>query len=592
MANIEQELLAFKNAKKGEDVRDSMISAIRKINTVNEEGVEEIEQKSDQMVEIVDSQIQIDEEPTQYTKLKLETTGTDIEVLTAEELDEYLPETETIGDLKNALKTEAEALGSIQYLAEGNTALNNLTLVSSGGNITVNGFDYSNFIVLLTDEIKKVTYTTIDEQEKPIHLKAGHTYEIYIDANSGAYTPNDSVKFVLASANVSSVKNMFFSCPCVTGRYTLNVYSDIDVCALLFVRYETAVSNLVMHAHIVDTLKYDVAKNTEELEALRNLYYTETIEITAQKVSTVIPFEMHNGETFKFTNNTSGAVAVHLLDANNNETTVSTGITAGGSIIYTATTEFVQMKYWAQQLGTLFIERTNSAMYELSESVQKSNIASVGMFESIGAIGDSYTAGSTRNSAGTWKDYRNLSWIATMGKRSGTDWKNYGHGGKTTKSYLETTEFAQALNDTACNLYFFALGQNDGNQSLTIGTVADIHDDDYTQNADTFYGNYGRIIQQIKNHAPNAKLVMITNWVQGNTWTDYDVAIRSIASHYGIPVIEPFDDYFFNSALYQNYKEYGHPTAMGYSSMGIAMERLFSKCVIDNPLYFKFSTIG
>ena len=100
MANIEQELLAFKNAKKGEDVRDSMISAIRKINTVNEEGVEEIEEKSEQMVEIVDSQIQIDEEPTQYTKLKLETTGQDIEVLTTEELNEALEDTDIQAEIE------------------------------------------------------------------------------------------------------------------------------------------------------------------------------------------------------------------------------------------------------------------------------------------------------------------------------------------------------------------------------------------------------------------------------------------------------------------------------------------------------------
>lgn len=100
MANIEQELLAFKNAKKGEDVRDSMISAIRKINTVNEEGVEEIEQKSEQMVEIVDSQIQIDEEPTEYTKLKLETTGQDIDVLTAEELNEALEDTDIQAEME------------------------------------------------------------------------------------------------------------------------------------------------------------------------------------------------------------------------------------------------------------------------------------------------------------------------------------------------------------------------------------------------------------------------------------------------------------------------------------------------------------
>lgn len=94
MANIETELRAFKNAKKGEDVRDSMISAIRKINTVNEEGVEEIAEKTEQMVEVADSMIQIDEEPTEYTKLKLETAGQDIEIVTLEELDDQLPETE------------------------------------------------------------------------------------------------------------------------------------------------------------------------------------------------------------------------------------------------------------------------------------------------------------------------------------------------------------------------------------------------------------------------------------------------------------------------------------------------------------------
>jgi hypothetical protein len=286
-----------------------------------------------------------------------------------------------------------------------------------------------------------------------------------------------------------------------------------------------------------------------------------------------------------------------------NGLTVKRVISSASTVTVASDEKYVQFLFVnAQKNVQLQIEYDGITAYEPYEdgyekvatkkNVQDTNIASVNMFASIGAIGDSYTAGSVRNSAGTWTDYRNLSWIATMGKRSGTEWKNYGHGGATTKTYLETTEFANALSDTACGLYFFALGQNDGNQSLTIGTVADINDADYTQNADTFFGNYGRIIQQIKNHAPNAKLVMITNWVQGSTWTAYDVAIREIASHYSIPVIEPFDDYFFNSELYQNYKEYGHPTTMGYSSMGIAMERLFSECVVNNPSYFKFSTVG
>ena len=36
----------------------------------------------------------------------------------------------------------------------------------------------------------------------------------------------------------------------------------------------------------------------------------------------------------------------------------------------------------------------------------------------------------------TWQDVTDLSWIATMGKRAGIYWSNYGKGGATTKSYI------------------------------------------------------------------------------------------------------------------------------------------------------------
>lgn len=84
MADISREIQAFKSAVYGEDVRDAMVSAMNKINTVNEDGVA-----------VIESQVQIDEEPTSYTKLKLETTGTDIEVVTKEELAEQIAESDT-----------------------------------------------------------------------------------------------------------------------------------------------------------------------------------------------------------------------------------------------------------------------------------------------------------------------------------------------------------------------------------------------------------------------------------------------------------------------------------------------------------------
>lgn len=329
---------------------------------------------------------------------------------------------------------------------------------------------------------------------------------------------------------------------------------------------------------LMDTVKYN--KRT------RAIHYHDTVDITVQATRGYVPFKIYAGERLRFTNYTTGDTALFAIDSNGSETTITDGIAARSSISFTSDRDYVTLRYWSQQLGTVTVDKLDAVVNDIQLT------ASVNMFRSIAAIGDSYTAASTLNTAGTWADYRELSWIATMGKRSGTEWKNYGHGGATAKSYLNTTEFQQSLSDTACDLYFFALGQNDGNQYLTVGSVTDINDSDYTQNPDTFYGNYGRIIQQIKNHAPNAKLVMITNWVQGSKWKSYDIAIRNIAAHYSIPVIEPFYDFYFNSELYLNYKNSGHPTAMGYSAMGIAMERLFSKCVIDNPGYFQYATIG
>lgn len=218
-------------------------------------------------------------------------------------------------------------------------------------------------------------------------------------------------------------------------------------------------------------------------------------------------------------------------------------------------------------------------------------IAPVNMFYSIGAIGDSYTAGSALASDGvTWQDVTELSWIATMAKRAGIYYSNYGKGGATTKSYI-TDKLPSVLSGQAKDLYFIALGINDYLQNLTVGTVADIKDD-YTLNGESYFGWYGSIISQVQAHAPKAKIVLVKIWTNGTAKIPYDNAITEIASHFELPVIDPYDDAFFNSSLYLDNMVSGHPTPMTYPCMGLAMERLFSRCVIENPDYFKFATIG
>lgn len=217
--------------------------------------------------------------------------------------------------------------------------------------------------------------------------------------------------------------------------------------------------------------------------------------------------------------------------------------------------------------------------------------ASVNMFGSVGAIGDSYTAASVENSEGKWSDVTDRSWIATLCKRAGVSYNNYGKGGATTLSYIKD-KLSDVLSAAPDDAYFFALGINDSDRDLELGTIDDIHDDDFTKNADTFYGCYGKIITQVKNHAPKARLIMVKIMTNGPKKPSYDTAIEDIARHYGIPFISPYDDDFFSSEAYNDYKVGGHPTAMGYSMIGLAMERLFSKCVTDNFEYFKFSTVG
>lgn len=251
--------------------------------------------------------------------------------------------------------------------------------------------------------------------------------------------------------------------------------------------------------------------------------------------------------------------------------------------------DFYFQNYDEGDLGKLI----DNKIYKENSKIVSNNIviAPINMFYSIGVIGDSYSAGSALSSDGvTWQDVTELSWIATMAKRAGIYYSNYGKAGATTKSYI-TDKLPSVLSGQAKDLYFIALGINDCLQNLTVGTVADIKDD-YTQNGESYYGWYGSIISQVQAHAPKAKIVLVKIWTNGTAKIPYDNAITEIASHFELPVIDPYDDAFFNSSLYLDNMVSGHPTPMTYPCMGLAMERLFSRCVIENPDYFKFATIG
>lgn len=207
---------------------------------------------------------------------------------------------------------------------------------------------------------------------------------------------------------------------------------------------------------------------------------------------------------------------------------------------------------------------------------------SASVFKTIGVIGDSFASGEIYiGSSSTGTDYYDLSWPQVMGRMIGADAVNYSKGGLTTKTWLEDATYGLTkLNaEPANNLYIIALGINDGNVSMPIGTIADITSD----STNSFYSYYGRIIRAVKAHAPNAVIILSTCARWTNTYTPYSNAIIAIGEYYSLAVFDLSENEFFQSSFFSSNQVHNHPTAVNYSAMAKEFVKLVEEELQNNP---------
>lgn len=227
-----------------------------------------------------------------------------------------------------------------------------------------------------------------------------------------------------------------------------------------------------------------------------------------------------------------------------------------------------------------------------SEKANSSPLASMSMFGSFGICGASWDSGYVYYDGSNVTEDDYLSWGANVARNHGNVCKNFARHSMNTRTYLTNSYCLPALlKDTACGLYYIGLGGNDSSSlGLSyLGTIADITND-YTQNPDTFYGNYARIIEQIQNKAPNAKIICAMWYspdIHDSTREAFYNAVVEIAEHYSLPHFNWDDDPWYtpnvNSGLVQN-----HPTEALLSGVAMCFDRLFNKCVVENYSYFKY----
>lgn len=256
-----------------------------------------------------------------------------------------------------------------------------------------------------------------------------------------------------------------------------------------------------------------------------------------------------------------------------------------------------------QGTGTGFLVKKNCYSFE---SVSKSDFENYeekipidfGFFEKFAVIGDSYASGEiyvadpSQSKGYTVTDYFPKSWGQILARKYGATCINLSVGGLTTRTWLTNSHgLTKMLAEKPQELYLCALGINDEISlgASYLGTIEDItNHDSYSDYPDTFYGNYGKIIEQIKAHAPKSKIVLMSMaYLYNATEDSFTAAIEEIAEHYGIPFINIKDDAFYaKDSIYKTGQSYNHPTAPLYAGMAQANERLFCRCTVNYYNYF------
>lgn len=202
----------------------------------------------------------------------------------------------------------------------------------------------------------------------------------------------------------------------------------------------------------------------------------------------------------------------------------------------------------------------------------KENPGLTSIFLHVGCIGDSLASGAaSSNEGGTtvFHDMYDYSWGQYLARATGNTYYNFSSGGLTTKTWWSSQQKTTCLDGQHnCEAYIIGLGENDaGIAEMTVGTEADIDLSDYTQNADTFYGNYGKIIQAIQELQPKAKIFVITNPIKARETAGYNTAVRDMATIFDNVYIIDLYTYgleIFTSGDIKDCKRNGHFNAVGY----------------------------
>ena len=328
------------------------------------------------------------------------------------------------------------------------------------------------------------------------------------------------------------------------------------------------------------------------------------------QVSDVI--ELHAGDTISFESSVPDGAYVWVLSKwDKDGNTLVSGLIKGTSEVqtvrYTAknASEYVRISQWTRtghpQVPAVTISRPinqeQNQLDALTAEIEslKTAVSDCVPFVRIGVIGDSLASGASNytNASGTGigTDRPNYSWGKYMEREHGVEVELFTQGGTSTQTWLTRPIGLAAMQAAdACDCYIIGLGVND-KASLGmdyLGTSGDVTVGNENSNADSFYGNYSKIIASLIEKSPRCKIFCLTMpSEQGEAAIAFNVAIRDLVGMYdNAHLIDIENDEFFSSAHFRDTWYVAHSTAVGYKSIAGHLWKLMNEYIMQNVSSF------
>lgn len=224
-------------------------------------------------------------------------------------------------------------------------------------------------------------------------------------------------------------------------------------------------------------------------------------------------------------------------------------------------------------------------------------IATMAIFEGIpvmGIIGDSLSSGVTHDGTGMITDYK-YAWWRVLERDSGQTYIPFAKGGLTTRSWI-STYLSEALKpENKCCAYIIGLQVNDAYSlgDSYLGSPSDINMSDYNNNADTYYGNYAKIIQALTANNPKCKFFLFTEPRKtGEKDSNWNGAVRYIANLfdncYLVDLQEMYNNLYLNGFIKDTIGPQSHYPSIAYTYMGKLIEKAIGETIKANAGDFKY----